>query len=691
MSRPGRGPVVMVMACAAVLLTTAVAAGDVPQGMASAGLDLAGMDTSVRPGDDFYGYANGGWTRATAIPADRGRYGASDRIGEATEIALAGLVQKAAQTKAPAGSDVRLVGDYYAAWMDEDGIEARGLHPLDARRGQIDLITDRHQLAHYIGATLRTDVDALNATQVDTDNLFGLWIAQDLDAPERYVPYVLQGGLGMPDRSYYVDPSPAMAAIRTQYAAHLARLLALAGTTDAAARAQRVLELELRIAAVHAPREATRDVRHADNHWRRSDFHRQAPGIDWTTLFEASGLPGAQRELIVWHPEAIRGIAALVASEPLATWKDYLWAHAILHRAPLLPQAIAAEHFAFVGTVLGGIPQQRARWKRALAATNLALGDAVGRLYVAQHFPPEEKARVEKIVGDVREALRQRIARLDWLSPQGRAEALAKLAAMQVGVGYPDQWRDYAGLVISRDDAYGNAERAAWFEYRHQLEKLGHRVDRAEWVIPPQAVNAVNLPAMNALNLAAGLLQPPLYAADRDPALNYGAIGAMIGHELSHSFDDRGGRFDSHGRLRDWWSDEDGVRLRDTRERLAAQFSAYQALPDRSVDGHLTQGENLADLAGLGAALDAYRAASPQPAGRIDGYSGEQRFFLAYAQSWRVLYREPTLRAQLISDPHAPGMYRAATVRNIDAWYDAFDVRPGQALYLDPAQRVRVW
>ncbi len=642
------------LVCAAGLFALTI--GRAQQSTGPAGLDTAAMDLSVRPGDDFWAFATGGRAGSTQIPGDRGHDDAGELAAEQAQAQVAGIVQRAAQTPAPAGSDLRLVGDYYAAYMDEDGIEARGLHPLDPRRSAIGLISDRHELARYIGATLRTDVDPLNTPQVVTDNLFGLWIAPDLDAPQRYVPYLLQGGLGMPDRSDYVDPSPAMAAVRAQYADHVAALLRLAGATLPAVRAQRVTALEQRIAAAHATRDATGDARRGDNHWRRGDFQRLAPGVDWTTLFEAAGLPSAQRDVIVWQPEAIRGIAALVGSEPLATWKDYLWVHAIEHRAALLPKAIVDEYSAFQGTLPGAVPQPRARWKRAIAATNAALGDAVGRLYVVRYFPPEEKAGVEAMVRHVREALRLRIARVDWLSPEGRAEAQAKLAAMQVGVGYPDQWRDYAGLAVSRDDAFGNAERAAYFEYRHQLAKLGHPVDRGEWVIAPQSATVVSLPAMNALNLAAAILQLPFYAPDRDAAVNYGVVGAMIGRELSQSLDDRGGRFDARGQLRDWWSAADTVRLLDARERLAAQRSGHE----------------LADLWGLAAALDAYHAAVPPGTDRSAGYSGDQRFFIAYAQARRTLPRDNPLR-------------------NLDAWVEAFDVRPGQPQFLDPAQRVRLW
>jgi predicted metalloendopeptidase len=599
-------------------------------------------DPALRPGDDFFAFAN-----------DAARSGSVDPIAGRTEVQLAAIVQKAAQTPSPAGSDPRLAGDYYAAFMDEDGIEARGLHPLDALRTRIAAIQDRHEIARYIGETLRADVDALNLNQVVTDNLVGLMVAADPDAPDRYVPFLLQGGLGMPDRSYYLDSAPAMVAIRAGYAQYVAALLRLSGETDPDTRARRVVDLEQRIAAVHSTSDQSGDLKAGDNHWRRDDFRKLAPGPDWTVLFEAAGLPFAQHELVVWQPGAIRGIAALVRSEPVATWKDYFWVHAIEHSAQVLPKAFADATFAFRDS-LPGAAGPHARWKRALAATNAALGDAVGRLYVVQYFPPENKAAIEAIAREVRDALSLRVAGLPWLSPQARTEARAKLAALQIGIGYPDQWRDYAGLVVTRNDAFGNAERAALFEYRHQLAKLGHRVDRTEWLIAPQAVSAVYLPAMNAVNIGAGLLQPPFYLAGRDPAQNYGTVGALIGQELARSFGDRGRRFDAGGRLHDWWTDADTAQLRAASERLPA-------------------GADAADLAGVLSALDAWhRRAGAHAADVVDGDSGEQRFFIAYAQAWRMRERD-------------------AILRNVDAWYDAFDVRPGQALYLAPAERVRIW
>jgi putative endopeptidase len=659
---------------------------------ADAGMDVAGMDRTIAPGDNFFAYANGGWIAGTEIPADRGNYGTNVIIHDQTEVQIASMVQKAAQTAAPAGSDLRLIGDYYAAFMDQDGIEMRGLHPLDALRTEIGAISDRHELARYLGETLRADVDVLNNTHVVTDNVLGLWVAQDLDHPQQYVPFLLQGGLGMPDRSYYLDPSAGMAEVRAKYTAHVVAMLSLAGLSKPAERAQSIIELEMRIASVHSTREATKDILKGNNHWQRSEFRKKAPGLDWITFFTAAQLPYRQRDFIVWQPGAVAGIAALVASEPLATWKDYLLLRAIEHRAEYLPKAFADEHFAFYGHTLEGAQIPPARWKRAVRATDSALGDALGRVYVARYFPAESKARIEAMVEPIRSALSRRIERLDWMTPATKASAQARLALIKVGVGYPEQWRDYADLKVMRDDAFGNAERAAWFEYRHQMAKLGHRVDRSEWVMTPQTVNAVNLPAMNAVNIPAAELQAPHFDPDADPALNYGAIGATIGHELSHSFDDEGAMFDAGNRLHNWWSEPDLAHFKAAGERLIAQYDQYQPLPDLAVNGRLTLSENIADLTGVLAALDAYhQVVQGHSADPVSGFSGDQRFFIAYAQSFRAKYREPALRRRLRDDGHAPNEYRASTVRNVDAWYDAFALKPRQALYLAPAERVRIW
>ena len=397
-------------------------------------------------------------------------------------------------------------------------------------------------------------------------------------------------------------------------------------------------------------------------------------------------------DFVVWQPSAVTGLSALVAGQPLASWKDYLALHAIEHSAAVLPDAFSQEAFQFHGAVLGGATQRADRWKRAVAATNSALGEAVGRLYTERYFPPAAKARLQEMVKNITAAFSRRIDALAWMTPATRAQAKAKLAVLKVGVGYPDRWIDYSGLEVVRGDAFGNLHRAEMFEYRGNLGKLGQPVDRAEWVMTPQTVNAVNLPVLNAMNFPAGILQPPYFDLARPVAMDYGAIGAIIGHEISHSFDDQGAQFDAKGRLRNWWTDEDLSHFRSSSKKLVEQYDAYKPLPDLALNGKLTLSENIADVAGLAAAYDAYRLSlGGKPAPVVAGLTGDQQFFIAYAQSWRGKSREPSLRRQVLGDSHSPGAYRVATVRNLDAWYDAFGVKPGHKLYLKPEERVRIW
>jgi len=655
------------------------------------GVDTAGMDRSVVPGANFFNYANGTWLRTNEIPPDRKSYGYWEVIQELVERRVADLIQHASEGEPTGGSQDRKIGDYFASFMQGDRIEALGLRPLQPILNKIREISNRRSLAAFLGGTLRADVDVLNDTEVYTDNLFGLWVAQDLDHPDRYVPFLLQGGLGMPDRSYYLDVSAGMADIRTKYATHVAEMLSLIGFSDTVARATRIIDLETRIATVHSSRQATEDVQKGDNHWLRRDFETKAPGLDWNVFFAAAEFPKSQQDFVVWQPSAVAGISALVASQSLATWKDYLALRAVEHRAAFLPKAIVEAHFAFHGTILDGTPELRVRWKRAIDATNYALGDAVGKLYVARYFSAAAKARIEEMVDQLRTAFSQRIDLLEWMAPKTKASAKAKLSTLKVGVGYPDQWRDYTGLDVVMGDAFGNAERAAKFAYHFDLAKLGRPVDRGEWVMTPQTVDAVNLPAMNALNFPAGMLQPPYFNLDSDPAQNYGAIGAAIGHEISHSFDDQGATFDASGRLRNWWTKEDLAHFRAASAQLVRQFDAYHPFPDLAVNGQQTLSENIADLGGLLVAHDAYRLEARGRDTMTDGFTGEQRFFLSYAQSWRERYREAALRRTVLTNGHAPDEYRASTVRNIDGWYEAFDIQTGQPLYLAPADRVRIW
>ncbi len=666
----------------------AAAAAAEPKGV---GIDLEGMDRSTAPGDDFFKYANGAWLRATPIPPDRGAYGAGVIVSDRTDERTSRIIQDAASAQAAPGSDAQKIADYHASYMDAAGIEAKGLAPLQPTLDRIAAVSDRKSLARVLGGTVRADVDAFNNTNFYTENVLGVWVAQDLEDTTRYVPFLLQGGLDMPDRAYYVDASPRMEELRGKCKAHMAAVLKLAKIPDADARAARVFELERRLAETHSPREDSEDVKNGTNRWRREDFDARAPGLDWAAFLEEAGL-GAQKDFVVWHPKAVTGLASLAASEPLDTWKDYLAFHAIDHNATFLPEAFGTEGFAFHGTVLTGTPKRRERAKRAVDLTNAALGEAVGRLYVERHFPPAAKARVQEIVANIQAAFRKRIDALEWMAAATRAKAKAKLAVLKVGVGYPDRWRDYGGLTVVRGDALGNALRVEMFEYRSALARLGQPVDRSEWVMTPQTVNAVNLPALNAMNFPAAILQPPYFDPDRPLAMDYGAIGAIIGHEISHSFDDQGAQFDDAGRLHNWWTPADLEHFHASAAKLVKQYDGYRPFPDLAVNGTLTLSENIADVAGLAAAYDAYRESlGGKPAPVVEGLTGDQQFFISFAQSWRAKLRDPLLRQQILGDGHAPNEYRADTVRNLDEWYAAFDVKPGQKLYVEPKDRVRVW
>ena len=519
------------------------------------GLDTAGMDTTVAPGDDFYAYANGGWLKATPIPPDKASYGAGSILSDQTRQQTVALIQDAGKAGPGASAETRKVADFYAAFMDEAGIEARGLAPLKPALDAIAKIADRRALARAIGGTIRADVDPLNATNFETEHLFGVWIAQGMQDPDHNMPYLLQGGLGLPDRDYYVSPSPKMAALRKAYGQHVVAVLGLMGAADASRRAAAIVDLETRMAAVHATRVQSADVS-LPQVWTREALAAKAPGLDWPALLEAAGLQGAPA-FTVWHPAAVTGLAALAGSAPLAAWKDWLAFHTVNTRTGFLPKAFVDEGFAFYGKTLNGTPAPRPRWQRGVDATSLALGEVVGRVYVERHFPPEAKAKVRAMVDDLTRAFSRRVDALTWMTPETKARAKAKVSTLYVGVGYPDKWIDYGPLQIAKDDAIGNVERAELFEYRRQLAKLGQPVDRTEWWMTPQTVNAVNLPLQNAMNFPAAILQKPYFDPGRDAAANYGAIGATIGHEISHSFDDVGSQFDAQGRLANWWTPQD--------------------------------------------------------------------------------------------------------------------------------------
>jgi predicted metalloendopeptidase len=657
----------------------------------AAGIVAASMDKAVAPGDDFFAYANGNWVKTTPIPEDRAGIGAFFVADQERERQTRELLTGILGSKPAAGSGEALIANYYNAYLNTDAIDRAGMAPAKADLDAISRIADKRQLSAAIGGTLRADTDPLNATNFQTGNLFGIFVTQGLATPGETLPYLMQGGIGLPEREYYLSGDAKMTGLRDQYRAYIATLMKAAGVADAEGAAGRILDLETKIARAHATREESEDFAKAAQVWSRADLEARAPGLDWAALLDAAQLGSAQK-FEAYHAGAIPKLSALVASEPLQNWKEWLAFHTINQQANVLPKPIRDASFAFNGTALAGTPQQRPRDQLALNAVSNALQDAVGKAYVDKYFPASAKAEVQRMVDNIKVAFARRVQAIDWMAPSTKEEALKKVQSIVVGVGYPDRWRDYSALQISADNAYANQKNAGLAEYRHQISKIGRPMDRSEWWMPPQLVNAVNLPVQNALNFPAAILQRPFFDPAADAAFNYGAVGSVIGHEISHSFDNNGALFDSTGRLRNWWTPGDFARFQQAGTALAAQYDTYEALPGLHVNGKLTLGENIADVAGLAATYDAYRASlGGKEAPVIEGYSGDQRFFIAYAQAWATKMREPSLRQRVLTDGHAPGQFRALTVRNIDAWYAAFGVKPGQKLYLAPEKRVKVW
>jgi putative endopeptidase len=651
------------------------------------------VDSDTLPGDDFFAYANGAWLKANEIPAGKGKRGAGSEITEQTRQQVATLLDDA--SAAPSGSDARKVADFRAAWLNEAAIEARGLAPLKPLLDRIDRIRDKPGLTRFLGSELRADVDPMNLGVYDSQHLLGLAVQAGNHGEKDYVAYLLQGGLGLPDREHYLGTDPRMQALRAEYQAAIGRVLARLGAkgngaaSNTARRAEAVLALETGIARSHATPEASANDHNTDTLWTRADFAREAPGMDWNAFFAAAGL-ARQQSFVAWQPGALKGAAALVAAQPLQAWRDYLRIRVIGRHAEVLPRALSAEAMAWRG-VAPGPEQPGARAQRALEATRLAMGDALGKMYVERHFPPEHKARVQAIVANVIAAFSQRVEAAAWMSPAAKAMSLAKLKAMYFGVGYPERWQDYSSLVVDPADAVGNLRRVDQRNYRQAVARLGQAVDQREWGIAPQWPGAVLIFHQNAYNFAAGLLQVPKFDPSASDAANYGAIGAIAGHEVSHFVDSLGADYDAEGRLRRWWTEDDLARYQAATEPLVVQFSGYRAFADAAVDGKLGLTENLADLGGLVAAFDAYRRTLGSKANDREYVRLQDRqFFIGFARGWRAKYRDDSLRAQAASD-HAPENFRVSTVRNIDAWYDAFDVKPGQRLYLEPGKRVRIW
>jgi putative endopeptidase len=632
-------------------------------------------DASIKPGDDFFAYANGAWLKANALPAGKQRWGARDELEALARRRIAELLDAA--SAAPAGSAARKVADFRAAYMNEAAIEAKGLAPLKPLINEIAKLSDKVQLTRLLGREMRADVDPEGFGVYDSASVLGLSVEQSIHGEKTNVAFLLQGGLGLPDRADYLGADSGK---RDRYRQSIAKMLTLAGFDHADERASAVLALETAIAKSHSTAEESSKDHNADNVWMRADFARRAPGMDWTAFFDAADL-GKQQELAVWQPTSVTGLAALVASQPLDAWKDYLRFHAIHDYADVLPRAFAEE-----------AGPQSSRAERALAATQSAMSDAIGRMYAERYFPAAQKARLERISDNVRAALIKRVESATWMSPATKAGSLEKLKTLYVGLGYPDQWEDYSSLIVDPKDPLGNLQRVAARAYRNSLARLGQPVNLKYWYSAPQTVAALLVFQQNSYVMDAALLEPPKYDHASSDAAAYGSVGALIGHDLTHYIDTLGADYDTEHRMRHWWTAEDMQHFEAVTQPLADQFATYQPLPGLSINGKLTLRENIADLGGLAAALDAFHKTLGNRAKDKDYRRAQDReFFIAYAQTLRRKISEEAMRKQVATNDHAPEDYRADAVRNLDAWYEAFDVRPGQRLYLDPAARVRVW
>jgi putative endopeptidase len=651
------------------------------------GFELAGMDQSVKPGDDFYQYANGNWVAATEIPPDRARIGSFDNLAILSEKRMLEIVTELeSRSDEDLGPEERQLRDLYDGFVDTAGIEARGLQP--AKKG----------LDYFAALKTKADVArAMGSVGSGADSIFGTGVTPDAKKSTAYVMTATQAGLGLPDRDYYLRDDKALATTREAYRKYLITMLTLVGVKDAEKRAGAVFALETGIAEAHWPASERRNADKTYNPMTIAALDEFAPGFAWEVFFEAQGLepmgPAGARKIIVRENTAFPALAKLFAATPVAVWRDYLTLHYLHSRAPLLPASFDAADFEFYGKVLAGQAQQLPRATRGVRLLDARLGHPLGKIYAAKYFPPASKAKMEVLVTNLLRAYDADIRTLTWMTETTKAKALEKLHAFTPHIGYTDKWRDYSGLAISRDDLIGNIQRSDAFEWQYRLARIDEPVDRNEWRMTPPTVNAYYTPLFNSIFFPAAILQPPFFDPNADDAVNYGGIGVIIGHEISHGFDDQGSKYTGAGILESWWTEADRKAFEARTAVLGAQFDSYEGLPGLKVNGKLTMGENIADLAGLSIALKAYRISLGEKRARVlDGFTGDQRFFLASAQVWRSKYREARMRQQILSDPHSPPQFRVVgPMRNVDQWYSAFGVKPGDKYYLEPDARVRLW
>lgn len=642
---------------------------------------LPGYDRQVRPQDDLFTFANGQWVRTTQIPADRSGYGAFQKVDEQAQQHLRTIVEDSVARHGAAGSPDQQIGDFYTSFMDTARLDALGATPLKTSLTRIDGLASPTDVVRYLGASVPDNISSPIALSID----------QDSRNASAYIPGVSQSGLTLPNRDYYLKTDPAFVTIRDQFRAYTAHVLGLAGVANPDAAAGQVLSVENRLAQVQWTAAQDRDATATYNKFTVADATARAPGLDWTTYLDAAGVHTP--DFIVAEPSYFTALGTALTTLPVSDWKSYLKFKVIDGLSPYLSNDFVTARFEFRGRDLAGQQEQRPRWKRGVSSVDDAEGDLLGQRYVQRYFPPDNKRRIDALVTKLIDAYRSSINGLDWMSDSTKAEARDKLSKLNVKIGYPKKWKDYSTLRVARDDLVGNVLRSAQLEYQRNLGRLGKPVDRDEWFTTPQTVNAYYQPTRNDITFPAAILQPPFFDVNADDAVNYGGIGAVIGHEISHAFDDQGRKFDGTGNLRDWWTPQDVQRFTAKATALAAQYSAYQPLPGQHINGELTLGENIADLSGLTVAHRAYELSlGGRPAPVMDGFTGDQRFFLGWAQVWRGKIRDQELRVELLSDPHSPTDFRAnGVVSNLPEYYQAFDVKQGDKLFRLPDQRVKIW
>ncbi len=648
----------------------------------TSGINKKNMDTKVNPGDNFADYVNGTWYKSTKIPADKASYGAFDMLYDQSQKDVKVIIEDAAKGSNAEGSDQQKIGDYYASFMNRKDRDSKGITPIQPDLKAIDAIANYTDLASYFGTSNRTGVTVP----------ISIFVNQDSKNPNEYALTTWQSGIGLPEREYYTSTDAKMADIRKKYVAHVEKMLQLCNIEKPAENASKIMALETAIASSHMKKEDTRDVVKLYNKYNTADLKTLMPDFDWAAMLKTAGMD-KEKSVIISQIEYTKSLNKIIKNTPLDTWKIYLKWGLINRNANRLNTVLDNENFEFYNKTLYGVEKPEEDWKRGVNAVNGAMGEMVGKVYVEKHFSPEAKERMVTLVKNLLKAYTESIKKLDWMSADTKKQALAKVDKFMIKIGYPDKWRDYSTLKVAKNDLYGNAVRANEFEYKRNLDKLGKPVDRTEWGMTPQTVNAYYNPSLNEIVFPAAILQPPFFDLKADDAVNYGGIGAVIGHEIGHGFDDQGSAYDGAGVMKNWWTDTDLKAFKAKTAALETQYSSFKAFPDLNVNGAYTLGENIGDLGGLSIAIKAYKASlNGKEAPVMDGFTGMQRVFLGWGQVWGEKLREAALRSQIARDPHSPAKFRInGVVRNVPEFYEAFKIKPIDSLYLATEKRVKIW